>query len=36
MFQKLEQNYCKSNIGYNDPIICYGNYESDMRVEIVI
>lgn len=36
MFQKLEQNYGKSNIGYNDPIIYYGNYESDKRFEIVI
>ena len=36
MSQKLEQNYGKSNIGYNDLIICYGNYESDKRFEIVI
>ena len=36
MFQKLEQNYGKSNIGYNDPIIYYGNYESGKRFEIVI
>ena len=36
MFQKLEQNYGKSNVGYTDPIVYYGNYESDKRFEIVI
>lgn len=36
MFQKLEQNCGKSNVGCNDPIVYYGNYESDKRFEIVI